>query len=45
MIYKQFQDLQLSWLGMGAMRLPSTGQGYGSPIDQRKAMELLSVIH
>jgi predicted aldo/keto reductase-like oxidoreductase len=41
MIYKQFQNLRLSWLGMGAMRLPSTGQGYGSPIDQRKAMELI----
>ena len=24
MIYKQFQDLQLSALGMGAMRLPVT---------------------
>lgn len=25
MIYKNFQDLQLSALGMGAMRLPTTG--------------------
>jgi len=42
MIYKQFKDLRLSWLGLGAMRLPSSGQGYGSPIDEAKAMELVA---
>jgi len=41
MIYKQFKDLRLSWLGMGAMRLPAIGQGYGSPIDHEKAVELI----
>ncbi|MCL2768342.1 MAG: aldo/keto reductase, partial [Synergistaceae bacterium] len=41
MIYKQFKDLQLSWLGMGAMRLPATQEGYDSPIDHDKAMELI----
>ena len=33
MIYKQFQDLQLSALGFGAMRLPLRPDGSGS-IDQ-----------
>jgi len=41
MIYKQFKNLQLSSLGMGAMRLPATGQGYGAPIDYPKATELI----
>ena len=41
MIYKQFKDLRLSWLGLGAMRLPATGQDYGSPIDHEKALELM----
>ena len=33
MVYKQFQDLQLSALGFGAMRLPLRPDGSGS-IDQ-----------
>ncbi|MCL2565006.1 MAG: aldo/keto reductase [Defluviitaleaceae bacterium] len=41
MIYKQFKDLKLSWLGMGVMRLPATEQGYGAPIDYKKATELI----
>ncbi|MCL2094056.1 MAG: aldo/keto reductase [Treponema sp.] len=41
MIYKQFKDLSLSALGFGAMRLPSTGGGYGAPIDYDKARALL----
>jgi len=41
MIYKQFKDLQLSSLGLGAMRLPATGPGYGAPIDYPKATELI----
>jgi len=41
MIYKQFKDLKLSWLGMGVMRLPATEAGYGAPIDYEKATELI----
>jgi len=29
MIYKFFQNLRLSALGLGAMRLPSTENGWG----------------
>ncbi|MCL2702239.1 MAG: aldo/keto reductase [Defluviitaleaceae bacterium] len=39
MIYKKFQNLELSWLGYGAMRLPVTEQR--GPIDEEKAMELI----
>jgi len=39
MIYKQFKDKKLSWLGMGGMRLPKvTPDG---PIDEPKARELI----
>ena len=41
MIYKPFKDLKLSSLGMGCMRLPATASGYGAPIDEEKAMELI----
>ena len=41
MIYKPFKDLQLSHLGMGCMRLPATAGGYGAPIDEKKARELI----
>jgi len=41
MIYKPFKNLQLSSLGLGAMRLPATGPGYGAPIDYPKAAELI----
>ena len=41
MIYKKFKDLELSWLGLGAMRLPATEPGYGAPIDYAKATELI----
>ena len=37
MIYKQFQDLNLSRLGMGNMRLPVQG----GKIDQKKAQEII----
>ncbi|QWT54496.1 aldo/keto reductase [Christensenella sp. MSJ-20] len=40
MIYKQFQDLQLSTLGMGNMRLPIAGQK--GPIDREKAREIIA---
>lgn len=39
MIYKAFGDLSLSWLGMGNMRLPTTGDR--GPIDEKKAAEII----
>lgn len=39
MIYKPFQNLSLSQLGMGNMRLPTVGEH--GPIDERKARELI----
>lgn len=39
MIYKPFHNLNISQLGMGCMRLPTTGKG--GPIDERKARELI----
>ena len=39
MIYKPFQNLSLSLLGMGNMRLPTVGEH--GPIDERKARELI----
>jgi hypothetical protein len=41
MVYKKFKDLQLSSLGMGCMRLPSTSRDWGAPIDEEAAMELI----
>ena len=40
MIYKQFQNLQLSALGMGCMRLPLTAQG--DQIDQQAVEEMVA---
>lgn len=40
MIYRKFQDLQLSGLGMGNMRLPVT-DGDDSKIDEPKAQEII----
>ncbi|GHV35886.1 Fe-S oxidoreductase [Spirochaetia bacterium] len=39
MIYRSFQGLNLSCLGMGAMRLPKTGEG--EKIDEAKAREII----
>ena len=39
MIYKDFQDIKLSTLGMGTMRLPVVGER--GPIDEEKAMEMI----
>ena len=39
MIYKKFKDKELSWLGMGVMRMPTTEPG--GPIDEKKAKELI----
>ncbi len=41
MEYKAFQDIQLSRLGMGNMRLPSKGEGFNAPIDYEKAHEII----
>ena len=39
MIYKQFKDMNLSWLGMGNMRLPTQVQR--GPIDEEKARKII----
>lgn len=39
MIYKSFQNLHISQLGLGNMRLPTAGDG--GPIDQKKAREII----
>jgi predicted aldo/keto reductase-like oxidoreductase len=41
MIYKPFKDLQLSLLGMGNMRLPTTTEGFFAPVDYPKAQEII----
>ena len=40
MIYRKFQDLQLSALGMGAMRLPVV-DGNDAVIDEPAAVEMV----
>ncbi|MCQ4727932.1 oxidoreductase, partial [Anaerotignum faecicola] len=40
MVYKEFQDLKLSALGMGAMRLPVT-EGDDSVIDEAATAEMV----
>ena len=41
MIYKDFQDMKLSALGMGAMRLPVIN-GEDSRIDEKAAAEMVA---
>lgn len=41
MIQKSFQEIQLSQLGMGNMRLPTQGTAPGAPIDTEKAAALI----
>lgn len=43
MIYKPFHDLKLSTLGLGAMRLPTLGEG--GPIDQPAARRLIEAAY
>jgi predicted aldo/keto reductase-like oxidoreductase len=40
-IYKPFHDLNISYLGMGNMRLPTVGGERGSPIDEQKARTII----
>ena len=41
MVYKEFQDLRLSALGMGAMRLPVV-EGKDSHIDEAAARQMVA---
>ncbi|MBN2266874.1 MAG: aldo/keto reductase [Candidatus Babeliaceae bacterium] len=41
MIYKDFQGLQLSALGFGTMRLPTKGKGFGAPVDEEEAANMV----
>ena len=41
MIYNQFQDIKLSALGMGCMRLP-VGEGGNSDIDMNATREMVA---
>ena len=42
LIYKDFQDLKLSALGFGAMRLPTVG-GVDAQVDEPAAKELVDL--
>ena len=41
MLYKPFKEVQLSRLGMGAMRLPIISGGNDKDIDYNKAQEII----
>ncbi len=41
MIYKPFHNLNISYLGMGNMRLPTVGGERNAPIDEEKAREII----
>lgn len=41
MIYNAYQNVKLSALGMGAMRLPQKGEGFNSPVDYDRAEEII----
>lgn len=41
MIYKEFQDLKLSNLGLGTMRLPNKGTNGDTPIDEEETAEMV----
>jgi predicted aldo/keto reductase-like oxidoreductase len=42
MIYKDFQNIKLPSLGFGAMRLPTTGNEWDSPIDEAAAEKMVA---
>ena len=41
MIYYDFQDLKLSALGFGSMRLPTKGTAFDAPIDEEEARRMV----
>lgn len=41
MVYKPFQNISLSQLGMGNMRLPVQNDEPGAPIDRKRAQEII----
>ncbi|MCL1842695.1 MAG: aldo/keto reductase [Defluviitaleaceae bacterium] len=43
MRYNMVNGRKLSLLGMGAMRLPQVGEGWGQPVDYAKAEEILDL--
>lgn len=43
MIYKKFQDLELSALGFGTMRLPTQGDDPNGPIDEERAAQMTAL--
>ncbi|HEX2987090.1 MAG TPA: aldo/keto reductase [Chloroflexota bacterium] len=46
MIYKEFKGITISHLGMGNMRLPTTGPGgLRAPIDRGKAQEIIDYVY
>ena len=42
MIYKEFQDIELSALGFGAMRLPTTAGDPNGSIDEKQTAEMVA---
>ena len=42
MIYKEFQEIELSALGFGAMRLPTTAGEPDGPIDEKQTAEMVA---
>lgn len=45
MITRPFKDIRLSMLGMGAMRLPTNGEGFDAPVDEAKAREIIEYVY
>ena len=45
MYYRDFKGLSISRLGMGNMRLPTTGSEMGSPVDREKAQEIIDYVY
>jgi hypothetical protein len=43
--YKKFQDIELSRLGMGNMRLPTVGGSPMGPVDEVKAQEIIDFVY
>ncbi len=41
MIYKDFKDIKLSALGLGAMRLPTVGGTWNAPVDEAAVVQMV----